>query len=517
MNNWSLLFAVPLTAYTSPSFESAGFSAQYLVLPLAALLGKRYGLTGVIAVAIGGLAFVVELGGLAWGSFGGNPALYLVALAVAALFASDRPLSDWLRWPGTAKAANWLAFAAPFLLVSGIGTGYMEAPRGADLRLGFSFFGASLGYFLLFLMGARGLRAWPVLLGLAAVAALSWGLNAAGLFGAPGPGSSLRAAFRPLQPITAVAALVAFSAGAELGRFLRGQPARGLWSRPYLSAGVLLFAWAGPECIAYAPWTIGSVHGLTLLKAAVLLPLVSFVLGLLRGGRGVLFATAGAPLAVAVAVGINAIAQEAFHWQGRLVGWLPIEAPFVACAYAMLGARIAEARGGKPLAFPALQWLTYVLLVLGTAGAIAGEEGAAWRQWLAVAFLAVAVACAIAWSLLRRAMSGTAYEITPEKWLAFTTLVALALSVAANLQATWESLKGLGLLLLLPLWALFSSDAARRLREFADTSLNMEMLALLAIAGLIYVAGLLQALRSLLASVPKVVADLKKIAAYRKR
>ena len=292
MNNWVLLFAVPLAAYVAPYF-SATFSAHYLLLPLAALLGKRYGLTGVIAVAVGGLAFVSSIDFRTWGSFGGNPALYLVGIAVAAIFASDRPLSDWLRWPGGATAANWVAFAAPFLLVFSVATMYAEPENRSGYRLALHFYAAPLGYFLLLMMGARGVRYWPPLLGLAAVGVLSWALNLAGLLTRPGFGTSVYAGFGPLQPSTALAALAAFATGAELGRVLQGRPAAGLWARPYLAASALLLAWAGPDALNSVPAKIGVVYSVTLFKASVLLPLTSLMLGLLRGGRGVVFAIAG--------------------------------------------------------------------------------------------------------------------------------------------------------------------------------------------------------------------------------
>src|ERR1039457_2911360 len=136
MGHWTLLFLPPLLAYSSPWFGGVSFSAQYLVVPFAALLAKRFGVTGVIAIALGGLAFVVGISGSGWGSFGGSPALYLVALATAAIVASPRPASEWLRWPERDAAANWLVVAAPLALLTGIGTGYLESSNGAgSLRL----------------------------------------------------------------------------------------------------------------------------------------------------------------------------------------------------------------------------------------------------------------------------------------------------------------------------------------------------------------------------------------------
>src|ERR1039458_2072382 len=72
MGHWTLLFLPPLLAYSSPWFGGVSFSAQYLVVPFAALLAKRFGVTGVIAIALGGLAFVVGISGSGWGSFGGS-------------------------------------------------------------------------------------------------------------------------------------------------------------------------------------------------------------------------------------------------------------------------------------------------------------------------------------------------------------------------------------------------------------------------------------------------------------
>src|SRR5262249_46472054 len=154
------------------------------------------------------------------------------------------------------------------------------------------------------------------------------------------------------QPGTALAALAAFASGRALGQFLQGKKPVGFWSSPYVAGALLLFAWAGPESIGFFPLRTGVVYGLTVIKSAVMLPLAALMLGLLRGGRGIGFATAGAPVAILVGAGVNLLC-EAIGWSSSIPLYLPLEAPLLAWAYAMLGARIAETRG-HAIAFPLL-------------------------------------------------------------------------------------------------------------------------------------------------------------------
>lgn len=505
MAHWSVLLAAPLLAYTSPWIGGFQFSAPYLLVPLAAHVGKRYGLTGVMSIAIGGLAFVLSFRGGAWGWFGGNPAVYLIALMVAAIAASERPFSDWLRWPGGARAASWLAFFAPFLLVLGLATG--RGPGSASTAVGFYFSFALLSYFVLFLMGARGVRTLPVLLGLVLAAAVNWPLEHAGLLRQLA--RSIESApfhlwIGTLQPVSIFAALVAFSAGRAFAAFLRGDPVTGWWRRPYLATLVLLLVWEAPHAIAY-------VQSFRVLGLPVLLPLAALMIGLLRGARGVVFASVAAPLVLVLVNVTNAALSEGFGL-GHSSLRVPMEAPFVAAAYAMLGARIAEARG-RALDFRMLRLPGYILLALGVAGAIAGEGGSTARLVLAGLFLLACLALAAGWSRLRRVMSGTAFEITPERWFAFTTLVSLVISLGANLQEAWRVLQQFADLLL-PAQALFDAEAAAQLRELVREMIDVEIAVLVALIAVVALLAFIDSLRSLARSVPKVVDDVRRIVAY---
>jgi hypothetical protein len=504
MAHWSVLLAAPLLAYTSPWIGGFQFSAPYLLVPLAAHVGKRYGLTGVMSIAIGGLAFVLSFRGGAWGWFGGNPAVYLIALMVAAIAASERPFSDWLRWPGSEKAASWLAFAAPFLLMLGVATG--RGPGGASSPVGFYFSFALLSYFVLFLMGARGVRYLPLALGLVLAAAVTWPLEHAGLiyrFHRALNDSLVYLRIGTLQPISIFAALVALSAGRAFAAHLRGDPVAGWWRRAYLATIVLLLAWQAPREISY----VMSFH---VLGLPVLLPLAALMLGLLRGARGVVLATAAA---VVVLVLVNVVNQAMSEGFGSALH-VPLEAPFVAAAYAMLGARIAEAHG-HALDFRLLRLPGYILLVLATAGAIAGEGGSTARLALAGVFLLTCFALAAGWSRLRRAMSGTAFEITPERWLAFTTLASLVISVVSNLQETWHFVQQFAVLLL-PARALIDAEAAEQLRGVVREMIDVEIAVLVGLITVVSLLAFIDSLRRLARSVPKVFDDVRRIVAYLK-
>jgi hypothetical protein len=500
MNCWLLLLAPPLLAYASPLFDGYDFSLLYLLVPLAALLGQWYGVSGIISIALGGLVFVTSVRG-SWGSLGGSPALYLIGLAVAAIAAAPRPLLDCLRlWPEEDRAAARLAFVAPLLLVLSVGISGPPSPRGIQLSFRFGF--ATLGYFLLFVMGARGVRTGALLLGLLAAGALTWPLGLNDLL--PRQRHAFFVSMGVMDPATMLAALAAFSAGAATSAVLRGAPLAVFWRWPYAAVAALLVLWFGPDPIAAIPVKLGTVQSIYILQVTAALPLAAFMTGLLRGARGVIVASAlvtALMLAwVVIAKVVDADTGHPFRF-----GRIALEAPFVAAAYAVLGAKVAEARTGSS-EFRLLRVPAFALLVLGTGLAIWGDGGAA-RMVLAGVFVIASVAIFFAAVRLRRAMAGSAFEITAERWLGLATILALALSVVANLEAGLDSLNQFYVLILLPR-AIYDPAALEQLRNDA------EMLAMVAGLAVIYLLVLLSIIRSLVRMTPKIYADTRQILAF---
>ncbi|MCR4301438.1 MAG: hypothetical protein NUV51_07490 [Sulfuricaulis sp.] len=508
MNHWLLLLAIPALAYRLPSLGPFSFNAAYLLVPLAALLGRRYGVTGVIAVAVGGLAYVPNFWGH-WGAVGGSPALYLVALAVVAIAAIPRPVLECLHWPQGDRAAWWLTFATPWLLLLFIGTGKMESP-GHGLRLSFGFDFSPLGYFLLFVLGARGVRVSALILGLAVAAALSWYLSLAGVFWRPG--TPIYLSLNALQPSIALAALGAISAGVATAAFLRGDSPAAFWQRPYFAVTALVILWFGPPAIAEIPLEERAVRYIQILQSVAMLPLAGFMAGLLRGARGTIFVTvlvAAVTLVWAVVAGIiEDVMDVSFP-----ISQIPAVAPIVAGAFALMGAKLREARNGVTsfniLRLPAFL-VVLGLVVLGAAVEIMGEGGQV-RTALAGLFLASVIAAFIAVWRMRRTLG-----ITSEKWAGFMAILGVVGTVMTNLDFVGQSLKQLFVLILFPL-SLFSSTAQVKLDSYFDAGMDTEWLFFMVVLAVIYLILFIAFIRGMVRVVPKIYQDLRKIAVYLRR
>jgi hypothetical protein len=173
-------------------------------------------------------------------------------------------------------------------------------------------------------------------------------------------------------------------------------------------------------------------------------------------------------------------------------------------AFAVLGAKIAETRQG-PAAFDVLRIPAFILLMIATGFAIVGEGGTA-RLVLSGVFVAGSCAIFIAAIRLRRSMAGTAFEITAERWMGFTTILFFALAILANLEATGDVLRN-SAFLLLPLQALWDAEAGAQLRRMVGEQLDFETLAGFGIMLAIYLGGLYAAGRTLWRTIPKIYQD----------
>lgn len=499
-SHWLLLLVPPLLAWRSPVFGNAYFDAQYLLIPLAALLGGRFGIAGVMAVALGGLTFVVAAHGAAFpGSLGGAPGLYLIALCVAAM-ATVAPF-QWPAWPARDRMASRVALAAPLLLVLSITAGQSQSAGSGGVRLAF-FFGMSvLGYFAIFAMAARGARLWPVLAGLAAVAAVTWPLTLAGVL--PGRRADPGLAILFLQPAAVLAAIACYSAGATLRGALghRATP-WGFWRWPYLTAAVLLVLWFGPDPGIRVRQ--GGVYSIYFAQIPVLLPVAAFAAGVLRGARGTVFVTALATALPLLGLLGRALDIDLFRYRS-----LPLEAPFVAFAYAKLGAALVmqgvPARRGSP----AVRAFNYFLLGIVTTGAIVGEGGTA-RVVLGTLFAVAFLLLCYAGVRARRATAGTPQEITPEGWLTATTVVCVAFILAANAQ---EALSG-ARAQIQGLWY-FAGALWETVREGKELDTGTTAFVVFFVA--LLVAGAVASVRKSIRDGRKVYGDLKAVAAYVKR
>ena len=498
-SHWLLLLVPPLLAWRSPVIGGAYFEAQYLIVPLAALLGRRFGIAGVMAVALGGLAFVVSVQGLPFGALGGSPGLYLVALCVAAM-ASVAPF-QWPAWPVRDRIAARIALAAPLLLVISFAAGQSQSAGSAATRLAFFFSTSVLGYFAIFAMAARGVRLWPVLAGLVLVAAVTWPLTFAGVLPGRRADPSLAIAF--LQPAQVLAAIAFYAAGATLRGALghRATP-WGFWRWPYLAAAVLLLLWFGPD--PGIPIRRGGVYGVYIAQVAILLPVAAFTAGLLRGVRGTMFVTAFATALLAVGFLGRMLEIDLFRYRS-----LPLEAPFVALAFGRLGAALAAQGAPAAAGSPWVRALNYFALGLATTGAIVGEGGVA-RALLGAAFAVVFCLLYYAGVRARRATAGTPREITPEGWLTVTTVVCVAFILAAHAQEAWNEARAQ----VEGLWY-FAGALWETLRD--GDELETGTTAFVALVVALLVLGAIAAVRKSIRDARKVYRDLQAVADYVRR
>jgi hypothetical protein len=338
--SWLLLFVAPLLAYQPPRIAVLAFSPQFLLVPLAAFLGRRFRGLGVLAIAIGGLPFMITIYS-PLGLVGGSPAVYFIALAAAAIAASPRPFLECFRFPAGERSAWWLAFASPFLLVLYAGAAFVMEPA---LQVSWTFGFALIGYALVFALGVRGARFAPLLAGLAACALASWAV-AYLLVSVPRGSPEIRIA--ALQPSMVLTALAMYTAGKASAAFLKGEAPGVCWRRPWLTVALLVvFLWFGPPPIAGIQIGLPFAPRLSIFQVAAALPLAGFMAGLLTGAHGTLFVTAFVVLVliawmiVGLAVGYSVNPHFA-------MGVIPLDAPFVAAAFALMGAKVAEARAGR--------------------------------------------------------------------------------------------------------------------------------------------------------------------------
>jgi len=419
-DSWLWLLVPPLLAYQSPSINGYSFDAQYFLVPIAALLGARFGLAGCFAIAIGGLTFVVDISGYSWGSTGGNPSLYLIAMGVSALSTAMRDGGTSLAWPRSERSLARITFAAPLLLVLSLMVGHTLEPGRSGLRLIFFFAPALLGYVAILAMAARGAKLWPLLAGLAVTMCITWPLTLIGVF--PGERTPIALNVGALQPVAIVAALACFAAGTSLKRSLRQPVAWSFWRWPYASAVVLLIVWLGPEPLAYITLPLRGGSELWLMGCSVLLPLTAFMLGLLRGYRGGFIVAGIVVLMLLLGRLLNDASINLFR-----VHHVPLEAPFVALAYAMLGAYLrtepyAQSKWGLPRA------TTVFLLGVGATLDIVGDGGTvriALGSIFAIFFFALYITAIWArWAALRKSV-----DITAESWMSLATIVSLIVLV----------------------------------------------------------------------------------------
>jgi hypothetical protein len=151
------------------------FTPVFLIIPLAALLGARYGRRALGLVALGGLPLLAPVVSFGFVSHGSAPDLYAVALAVCALVVNQRRGSEQAA-EGVPRFGAW-TFAAG-LVVLPMTMSLWGTDVGA-LHISAMFGLTGLFWLLLFLLGWNGFPARWAVAALALAAAAGMWLHAA--------------------------------------------------------------------------------------------------------------------------------------------------------------------------------------------------------------------------------------------------------------------------------------------------------------------------------------------------
>ena len=359
---WLWLPALWLLAFDW-SLGPSSFTPVFLIVPLAALLGARYGRRALRLVALGGLPLLLPLMSFRFVSLGSAPDVYAVALAVCALVVNERPLSEQAAERAAERVprfGGWVFAAA--LVVLPMTLSLWGTELGA-LRINVIVGLTGLFWLLLFLLGWSGFPARRAVAALAlAVVAGMW-LHAAvapadGRMFFSGPQAELPLFgltrmdylwwdYRFDSPAAFLAGVAYFAAGRLWAEMLRTRAAplapREAWSLVLIVAALALgfvVNRAALVAIGFEPHVLPR-YGF-LLGAPLALPLTGLLAGLLLGRRGL----AVAVLAVPAFLVLDVFAMSGFRLPLREFA-APLHQPLCVLGFGLLGLAMRGRALGK--------------------------------------------------------------------------------------------------------------------------------------------------------------------------
>ena len=433
---WILLPLLPLfTCYLAIADQLRAWPA-YLLIPVAAWLGRRYGARGAITVAVGAAAALLPTFRFGPFEFGGTPDLYVMALWVGVACAAADPLRA-LIGDGRLFRSTAVFIAALLLLPMSLNLGTHELEDGTTLGLWIG--PRPLFLFFLFLCGLAG---FPPKRAVAALTIAALAGIAIRFFGVEDSISApIAAAIDPEAPwingfrlryewndlATLATGLAFFFTGRLIEQRRAGSRERPVaWRHAYLAVASLT-----------ALAALGTISGQLLPRlpdAASLagiygdyfaLPIAGLLAGFLLRHRGVAFCLG---LFVVLIAGSNLVAASL----GRGGIAIALEQPVICLVYGMLGIAARTLVDGAAVPFAAKRWVQYGLLVAGIIAIVASpSELADLAMSVVIAIGGALVAVAATW--VRRKLAQGGIRITGEGWLMLAAILAVA---------TWAALNG---------------------------------------------------------------------------
>jgi hypothetical protein len=435
---WILLPLLPLfTCYLAIADQLRAWPA-YLLIPVAAWLGRRHGARGAITVAVGAGVALLPTFLLGPFEFGGTPDLYVMALWVSIACAAVDPLRT-LIGDGRLYRSTGLFIAALVLLPMSLKLGTHAFEDGTALNLWIG--PRPLFLFFLFLCGLAGFPprhavAALTIAALTGMAIRSFGVEnsvtaaiAAGIDPEAPWINDFRVRYEWNDLANLATGLAFFFTGRLIERRRAGrQEQSATWRHAY-------FAVASLTALA----ALGTVSGQLLPRlpdAASLagidgdyfaLPVAGFLAGLLLRHLGVAFCLG---LFVALIAGSNLVAASLGY--GGLS--IALEQPVICLSYGMLGVSVRTLLDGAAIPFAGKRWVQYALLVFGIIAIVTSpSELADLAKALAIAVGGALVAAVAQW--VRRKLGQGGIQISGEGWLMLAAIVAVTAWAALNGRA----------------------------------------------------------------------------------
>ncbi|MGH6892154.1 MAG: hypothetical protein ACREEP_07840 [Dongiaceae bacterium] len=435
---WILIPILPLLTGSIQASDRVQLWSPYLLAPLAAFLGRRYGAHGALTIAIGAIVALLPAFTAGPVQFGGVPAAYAIALWVAVVATADDPLK-MLAACHRILSSSFAFVVALLSLPLFFDLGRQSFESGLEISARISLFPLfSFGMFLFGLAGFETRRAAPLLIIAAAAGIAIRGFeldtelaNAlSNRYAADGSWlGNVRIAYSLDNLAALIMTLAYVSGGRLLGRWREGARGEsGVWRHPYLVvAGLIFLSAAGDLSWLLLPQLPPFADLLGIRGEYYALPLAAFMAGFLLGHAGIGYSLG---LLVLFAVAGNGASVVG----GGSMGYVSLEEPLYCLAYGLLGLRMRDLSDGTSAVFQGKRWFLYaaiVLAILPFVTSLSDLFGVAKAGLIAVGGALLAIAAR--W--VRDKLATNGIMLTAEGWLSLVAIIGIVIAVAANIES----------------------------------------------------------------------------------